>query len=432
MATEWFYDICATHLGVSLDEIRARQSQNGADAASTEIQRFVGADGRSGQVLYLWTRYTDTAAAGAGTAHSKTTTSAITTQTTTTSPHAKSSPTADTTAVVDRPDAVTAPVKASLEAASAPPTAIQLGAGGRLLYFIRTVDGALEPPAESSATAAGQSQPTSDGGKADGDATERGDVIPLASSAVSDYMSDRVEYGERASDVFASLSPILNDVYIPLLESMLNKAGNVVGGGSDDGEGEDETSLYSGAPGVGAGGGGPGTTMGRTLGSVVHGGGGGYGAAARSLGRTLGTTIRGGGGEGGADSSVFGGHTALSTSLLFPGGKRASVLGAGSKAMAAYAAAAGSVAVGAAGTTGGGGAGRTSAASMLPAPAEEDNLAAAVTDGVKAELRSALGRLSTAVAHTKQQLSGDIKLRIPDLHLEGSDAAIEEAAASEF
>jgi len=69
-------------------------------------------------------------------------------------------------------------------------------------------------------------------------------------------------------------------------------------------------------------------------------------------------------------------------------------------------------------TAGGGGGG-----SSLPAPVEEDRQVALVSDSVKAEFKSALHRFVTVIEHTIQQVSGDVRLDIPEVVINDPAAA---------
>ncbi|RYE82099.1 MAG: hypothetical protein EOO65_05940, partial [Methanosarcinales archaeon] len=62
-------------------------------------------------------------------------------------------------------------------------------------------------------------------------------------------------------------------------------------------------------------------------------------------------------------------------------------------------------------------------ATTLPTPAEEDRQVAAVSDSVKGEFKSALYRFTTVLSHTIQQVSGDVRLDIPDVVIDDAVAA---------
>ena len=484
MASTWLGDVCATHLGTAPADFIAllsRCSDADANAAGVRdgaaVAAFVSGEGSAGGTLYVFT-----ALPGGGDDAPPVTPSAVASEVkrttiaaTTTTPI--SLPASDATTIAstsgDGGDAATAahvngsdeltdasvaaaaprehqPPKdkaaapITLRASLNPPPVNAMDASTRVLYFMRTGDGPLAPPPPS--------RPHS---STDGEGANAAAEAEAAESALRDYMSDRVEYGERALDVLASLEPILTSLFIPML------SGGGKNGGPDDGDADDDaTSLYSGMPGApglaGSGGAGMGgtTTFGRTVGSVMT-FGGGLGGGHRSqlggsvmgglLGRsTLGAgNGRGAGGEGdgagsGGGSVMTGGFAAggagTSSGLLRAGGgstvtgRVGSVLGGGGAGLsftpfnqqAAAAAAAATAATAA-----------QPSPSLLPPPLDVDLASLHLSEGVRAEFRSAMGRLALALSHTHQQLSGDVKLRMPVLPMPLEDDAEVEAAAQD-
>ena len=210
--------------------------------------------------------------------------------------------------------------------------------------------------------------------------TKDGAIAPGGTGMDADYMCDAVEFGGLSADLLIGMQAVIKQVFQPLLEPQLG--GKSLSEIAPAGEPDDEAGAATeggDAPGSAAGGG--------------------------SMSLRRGGTLKLGGGA----ASTVGGSSA-----------------AGSSATGAAGGAGATVSEHAGG--GRGGVAASSSSHAYPAPAAEDRDLAVVTDSFKGEFKSALVRYSTVVSQTLQQVSGDVRLTVPDIKITDTLAASQDEA----
>lgn len=296
-------------------------------------------------------------------------------------------------------------------------------------YFVKARSGPISypPPPGYSATLPGSASPAAAapavGGAGAASAAAPADAAAAAGTAaaasasasslsltVDDVMADCVEYGSVTADLLGGMETVVREVYTPLLEPQLGgRRAGAGGAGEEDGAGgggDGEGSVNSGADGPGGGGAGAGARRGGRGGGGTMIGGGGGGGTVIGGGTMMGGSARRGLGGG----TVIGGGTMIGGASGLHGLGGATMIGGGG--------------LGTTLTGGGAGAGGPSA----PPPAEEDKAVSGVSESVKGDFRSALHRFGAVISHTLQQVSGDVRLELPDVDVSDPAAAAQDEA----